>query len=332
VCNVGGGENGKSAIMLGVLRGVGTYGALISHQVLLAQPGQHTTELMDLRGLRFALLEETPEEGRLDTHRLKQTIGAVKIRARRMRKDPVEFAPTHSLWINTNFPPQVDTTDHGTWRRLKAMPWVSRFLKPGQQLTEANDRVGDLTLKSRLALTEDVPAAVIAWMVAGAMAWYQNNRMMPPDPELVVEATSGWRQTSDVGYRFAMERLAPGYRSPEVSYFITAETMRAEFTAFLSAEGKAIWSSQLINNRLGPSMLAAGITTSKDPSKASKVREGDVESRPERPAVVLPNGQVAPALRDAAPVPPGKTCRLWRGVRFKTERKMREDTNHLKVV
>jgi hypothetical protein len=129
-----------------------------------------------------------------------------------------------------------------------------------------------------------------------------------------------------------MERLAPGYRSPEVSYFITAETMRAEFTAFLSAEGKAIWSSQLINNRLGPSMLAAGITTSKDPSKASKVREGDVESRPERPAVVLPNGQVAPALRDAAPVPPGKTCRLWRGVRFKTERKMREDTNHLKVV
>jgi phage/plasmid-associated DNA primase len=70
VC-AGGGENGKTALMETIVRALGTYADLVSHRVLIAQPGQHPTELMDLRGIRFALMEETPEEGRLDPHQLK---------------------------------------------------------------------------------------------------------------------------------------------------------------------------------------------------------------------------------------------------------------------
>jgi putative DNA primase/helicase len=88
--------------MAALLRALGTYGRPISHRVLLAQPGQHTTELTDLRGLRLAVLEETPEEGRLDTHQLKATIGTPQITARRIRKDDITFDTSHSLCLNTN--------------------------------------------------------------------------------------------------------------------------------------------------------------------------------------------------------------------------------------
>jgi P4 family phage/plasmid primase-like protien len=305
VC-AGGGENGKSAVMSAVMRACGTYGRLISHRVLISQPGQHPTELMDLRGLRFALLEETPEEGRLDTHTLKVTIGTPQITARRMRRDDVTFATSHSLWVNTNFLPQVDTTDHGTWRRLKAMPWPYRFRKPGMPLLDDDDREGDLTLKPKLATNPTVPTAVLAWLVEGAMAWYEDERVSPTDPELVVDATNTWRATTDVGYLFATERLAADENS-----YITAETMRAQFNTFLSAQGKHEWSAQPMNQRLPESLGEAGILISASPAKPAKVRKDDVQSLPTES-----DGWNAGRGTDIAP---GKLARMWRGVRFKTD-------------
>jgi P4 family phage/plasmid primase-like protien len=319
----GGGENGKSAVMSAIMRACGSYGRLISHRVLIAQPGQHPTELMDLRGLRFALLEETPEEGHLDTHQLKTTIGTPQITARRMRRDDVTFDTSHSLWVNTNFLPQVDSTDHGTWRRLKAMPWPFRFVKPERPLVEENDRRGDLTLKPKLAGNPTVPAAVLAWLVEGARRWYAAERVSPQNPPLVEEATRTWRASTDVGFLFATERLAA-----DEAAFITADVMRQEFTAFLESQGKRAWAAQTLNTRLPDSLAEAGIYVTATPVKAAKVRENDTESRPPE---VAPWGGGAWSQTKAPGLPAGKVARMWRGVRFKTEAE-RNGPIHLKTV
>lgn len=317
----GGGENGKSAVMSALMRAAGSYGQQVSPRILLSQEGQHPTELMDLRGLRFALLEETPEEGRLDTHQLKQTIGTPRITARRMRKDPVVFETTHSMWINSNYLPQVDTTDHGTWRRLKAMKFPYRFLKPGVEPEDEMERRGDTTIKTRLAREDDVPAAVLAWLVRGAMEWYRNNGRTLPDPEMVVRATDAWRQGSDVGYQFATE-----YLTLDEKAFITGEEMRREFTTFLEAQGKRPWSAQTMNARLGASMEAAGCGPDKTPGKPSKVREGDVASI--RPREAVWGGPTVPT----APPSKGDLVRMWRGVRFKTDAERRGDQTGISAV
>lgn len=63
----GGGENGKSTVLESIARTIGKgYGVLMSDRVLLADPGAHPTELMDLRGARFAMAEELPERGRIE--------------------------------------------------------------------------------------------------------------------------------------------------------------------------------------------------------------------------------------------------------------------------
>lgn len=317
----GGGENGKSAVMSALMRAAGSYGQQVSPRILLSQEGQHPTELMDLRGLRFALLEETPEEGRLDTHQLKQTIGTPRITARRMRKDPVVFETTHSMWVNSNYLPQVDTTDHGTWRRLKAMKFPYRFLKPGVEPEDDMERRGDTTIKTRLAREDDVPAAVLAWLVAGAMRWYANDGRSLPDTRLVLSATDAWRQGSDVGYQFATE-----YLTLAEGAFITGEEMRREFTAFLEAQGKRAWSAQTINARLGASMEAAGCGPEKNPSKPSKVREGDVASF--RPREAVWGGPTVPPTSPTK----GDLVRMWRGVRFKTDAERRGDQTGISAV
>lgn len=321
VTSVGGGENGKSAVMSAIMRACGTYGRLISHRVLIAQPGQHPTELMDLRGLRLALLEETPEEGHLDTHQLKTTVGTPYITARKMRRDDVTFKTSHSLWINTNFLPMVDTTDHGTWRRLKAMPWPFRFLKPGVALREVSDRAGDLTLKPKLANNPTVPAAVLAWLVEGAKRWYANEQVSPQDPPVVVDATTDWRATTDVGLLFAKDRLVA---APD--NFITAEAMRTQFSQFLADQGKREWSVQTMNNRLPESLAAAGIVTRSDPKKPTKLRS-DKHTESE-PAGGTWGGRVPLAITD------NKAYRVWLGVRFRTaedDKKEAEDARHLGI-
>jgi putative DNA primase/helicase len=144
-----------------------------------------------------------------------------------MRQDSVTFDTSHTLWINTNHLPQVDTTDHGTWRRLKALPFPFKYLKPGQTPYQPNERVGDRTLKVRLRRDEGVASAALTWMVEGARQWFERDMVMPNDPDVVAEAGAGWRATADVGYQFAAEWLAADPNS-----FISADTMRKLFCEF----------------------------------------------------------------------------------------------------
>jgi len=313
----GSGENGKTAVTIGIRRALGSYGKLISHRVLIAQPGQHPTELMDLRGLRFALLEETPEEGRLNTHQLKMTIGTPQITARRMRRDDITFDTTHSLLVNTNHRPIIDATDHGTWRRLKAMPWPYTFRSPGQLCDGDNDKPGDPTLKPRLETEPQVPTAVLTYVVDGAARWYAQDRISGPDPQLVLEATAEWRRTSDVGLRFAKEHLT----AADTEY-ITPEVLRSEFNAYLGSQGKHPWTATTINERFPASLTAAGIPVRATPRRPTMLTSEHTESRPTPSpppdGVDFPRVPKLREVRGETSPAKGKTVRAWMGVRFQT--------------
>jgi putative DNA primase/helicase len=254
VLTVGGGQNGKSAFMSAIMRAFGTYADLVSHRILLqTTPGQHPTELMDLRGLRLALLEETPEEGNLDTHQLKTIIGTPMISARRMRQDPITFPTTHSLFVNTNYYPLVATTDHGTWRRLVAVRFPFTYVTDDTPLAEwgPGARRGDPDLKARIQRDDALPAAALAWVVQGARAWYEDRAALHRVPPSVTEATREWRADSDVGYQFAAAHLLP-----DSNALVPVAYMAEKFNEFLEAQGKRKWSNRTITGRLPQSIAA----------------------------------------------------------------------------
>lgn len=241
----GTGQNGKSALASVIRRMVGTYGVMISDRVLMANPDAHPTELMDLRGARYALMEETPEARHLNTQRLKTVLGTETIKARHIRQDTVEFLTSHSLFINTNYRPVVTETDWGTWRRLSLMPFPFTFKKPGSALAGTWEREGD-PLLAYASSDLDVRAAALAWVAEGAREWYRRGRIMLAHPSLVERETREWRAETDLILGFSDEQLRYG---PEA--FTQTREMLTAFNEWIGERGHRPWNDRTFATRFG---------------------------------------------------------------------------------
>ena len=315
VISVGGGANGKSTIMTGILRAAGTYGKVVPSTLLLGNPNRHAQEKMMLWGLRIAILEETPEEGRLDVQTLKQTVGTPTISANYMRQNSVVFNTTHTMWINTNHTPAVETTDNGTWRRLKLLPFPYTYLSPGNEPYKENERRGDPDLRSALEHGTDVLDEVLTWAIDGAIKWFANDKKPYADPPIVDQAIKEWRGIADICQQFIDDYLVA-----DPNTFITGENMRNAFNEYVAEMGKNKWSGQKINDRLLSSLEHSGIEITATPKKAAKIRKSETESK-HTPKDTIPMKKDTPAV-----------ARIWRGVRFKTKEEQNGQATGLQSV
>ncbi len=241
---MGGGENGKTAFLGAVSRALGDYAVLVSDRVLFSSADAHPTDLVDLRGARLALIEETPEARRLNVARLKKVVGTPEITARRIRQDPITFTTTHSLFVTTNYRPVVEETDHGTWRRLALVRFPFTFRKPGDRLLSDHDRRADPGLRERVKTSAQVQQAVLRWLVEGARRWYVTDRVMPCPPAAVVCDTRAWRIEADFVLAFLDERLVI---DPDSN--IQTTDLLSEFNAWLAERGQREWGDRTFSAR-----------------------------------------------------------------------------------
>jgi putative DNA primase/helicase len=246
----GTGANGKSTVMAAIQAAIGDYYHVVSHRALLADASTHPTELMDFRGARMSVLEETPEEGRLSVTRLKMLVGTPQITARRIHQDAVTFNASHSLFINTNYRPLVDQTDHGTWRRLALVVFPYKYVKK-EKIKGDNDREGDAQLRERLRTGKEQREAVLGSLVEYAVAWYKNGKMMPELPEKVEEDTQAWRKESDLILSYADERLVF-----DAGKHVTAKDLLADFNEWLQGKNMRAWGDKTFSQRFGDHELA----------------------------------------------------------------------------
>ena len=243
----GGGNNGKTTIIAGLQRTLGEHAVTVPERVLLANPGDHPTEMMTLRGARLAVLEETPEARRLNVKRLKDVLGTTTMTARYCGKDTVEWVPTHSLFVSTNYQPRVEETDHGTWRRLAMVEFPITYRKAHEECTGPNDRREDPGLRDRVLQGVDGQhEAVLAWLVAGARRWYANGQVMPSPPATVVDRTREWRRESDLILRWYDDTLVADCR-----YYVAGTELYNTFVGWLTTNGNLKWTLQTFAERFG---------------------------------------------------------------------------------
>lgn len=288
----GGGSNGKTTFTGAVFAALGEYAQFLSERAIFAHQSAHPTELMSLKGSRFALLEETPEGTPLNVKRLKDVLGAPYITARRMRQDDETFTSTHSLFMTTNYHPEVTETDEGTWRRLALVQFPFTFK---QNAVEADDLPADPHLRSRM---ETSPTgqheAVLAWVVAGARRWYEEDRIMPPLPDSVEENMRSWRTASDPLHTYLKERV----RADSASAVHVGE-LYEDFAEWLDREGRTAWSSRLFANRL----------RHHEGLKALGAQDLRIRPSSEKCEYVL-------SQRDPLAQAPEGQVRVWAGLRF----------------
>jgi putative DNA primase/helicase len=218
VIHYGGGANGKGTFTRGLQAVLGPYAAT-PHMSLLVQQrhAEHDTIKASLFRARLAVASEAERRVKLAEASIKNLTGRDRITCRRMRENPWEFTPTHSLWLQTNYLPEIAGRDQGIWRRVKVVPWVARF---------DGDRQ-DAGLDEALA-TE--ASGILRWAVEGCIAWQRDGLR---EPEAVVRATLRYRDAEDVFSRFVTEcgfEIERGLRTPK-------DAIAAAFRDWAQAEG-----------------------------------------------------------------------------------------------
>jgi len=242
----GGGENGKSSVLIGIMAALGNYHVLVPNSAMTGKSeDQHA--LMPFMGARLAIVEELPEGRRLSSTRLKETVGTPRMTGRFMYKNPVTWDASHSLMITTNYIPTVNETDRGTWRRLKMLVFPFTFVRRGKPLNGPLEKRGDNQLRFRLITGRDQKEAALAWAVQGARKWYEAERVMPEDPERVEADTDAWRSEADLVLAYWRSRIkaSPG------SHVIATDLLE-DFNLWLRRTGHtAEWTSKLLGMRFG---------------------------------------------------------------------------------
>jgi P4 family phage/plasmid primase-like protien len=203
----GTGHNGKSTFLETVVELLGDYGWQAPPDLLMLKSiDAHPTDMTGLFGVRFAACIETAAGRRLDEARMKALTGGDRITARRMREDYWTFRPTHKLALATNHKPIVATTDYGTWRRQKLVPFTVT-IPPEQQDKQLPEK-----------LKRELPG-ILQWALEGCLAWQRDGL---GEAEAIREATESWRDESDPlgGFLATHCELAPRLTVPARELYI----------------------------------------------------------------------------------------------------------------
>lgn len=240
----GGGANAKSTMIDSIDGAFGDYSVVVSDKVLLGDNRDHSTELMDLRGSRWAYIEELPEKRYLNLQRLKKIDGTKKVKARHVHKDNVEFPQTWALTVSSNYDILVDEVDRGTWRRLQEIRYPYTYKKAHEALVDPMDRRGDSRLRDAM-LGKEQQQAVLAWLVEGARRWYANDRTMPEPPTQVIADTLQWRKDNDLVLAFVEDHMVV-----EADAAVLCTDLLGVFTEWLATRGHNKWGMNTLRSRL----------------------------------------------------------------------------------
>lgn len=202
----GSGGNGKSMIVDLMSKTFGEYQESLPVTALTrkrADAGSATPEMVPIKDKRFVSMME-PEEGeKINTSLMKQLTGGDVIKARGLFQDQDQFIVVARIFMSCNDLPPVSSMDDGTWRRIRVIPHVSRFVPAGVATNP------DAHIYPRDPL---LPSKLVRWRpyFAGLLAWYYEThylRGLMKEPDCVQAASKMYRETNDSFTAFCTDSL-----------------------------------------------------------------------------------------------------------------------------
>jgi P4 family phage/plasmid primase-like protien len=130
---IGVGGNGKSKLVDLMSMTLGDYASSLQSTAMTRKrpdSGAANPDIIVLRNKRFIYMAEPDDREPLNTSRMKQFTGEDDVEARGMYKDQDKFKITGKIFMLCNAFPAIHTMDRGTWRRVRAIPFESKFVDP----------------------------------------------------------------------------------------------------------------------------------------------------------------------------------------------------------
>ena len=195
---LGRGRNGKSKLLKTIARVAGGYAASVPCEIFLKGVGPRNADapnpaIMKHEGLRLAFSSEVEEGSRFSAQAVKRMTGGDNLDGRDMYgAEWREFEPTHLSVMIGNHEPVPPAGDPAFWDRTILIYHPVRFVK-GEPDPNKLERPLDPDMDAKL---QAMDPQVLAWLIEGAVKWYQGGRKLRP-PESVRKITEDYREDAD---------------------------------------------------------------------------------------------------------------------------------------
>lgn len=213
----GSGGNGKSKFVELMISVLGQYaGSLASTALTRKRPesGAANPDIMSIKGCRFVEMKEPDEGEPINSARMKQFSGEDLVEARGLFKDQEKFKITGKIFLACNRMPPIHSMDGGTWRRIRVIPFDSRFLPAGDPMIDPSRHIypRDDMMEERLK----------SWRIPffALLVHYYETKYCPHGikkvPATVMQACENYKGNFDVFGKFIKSRVrrVPGYDDP----------------------------------------------------------------------------------------------------------------------
>lgn len=127
----GSGSNGKSLLITLMMESLCDYACGLPPEVLTRasmDPDKASPTMAKTKGKRFVVFEEPEGTDQVYVGKMKAYSGNVKIQARKLHKDVIEFYPQFKMFLLCNKLPTIPSNDGGTWRRINLVPFEMKFV------------------------------------------------------------------------------------------------------------------------------------------------------------------------------------------------------------
>lgn len=233
------GQNGKSMLITLIETILGDYATQLDASFFVNERpsrGKATPELMCLIGARFAVTSEPSEGEKLNEGPMKQlTSGTDKITFRGLFKDQDSFVPqAHSVIMANHYLP-VKSRDHGTWRRIRVIKFLSLFVDNPVE----GDEEKPYQFKKEDSFEEKFKVWAPIFMAMLVNIAYENQGALPIC-DIISEYSNQYRKEQDFIAEFMHERLMPGAPEDRLrkSYVLNEFNMWYQETYSTKIQGK----------------------------------------------------------------------------------------------
>jgi len=141
----GSGRNGKSILTELFAKGLGDYAGIVPVTLITQKRttlGAACSEVAQLKGLRYALMQEPSKGEHMNEGIMKELTGGDQINARALYQDAITFRPQFTIVMTTNNDFEDISNDDATWRRIRKIDFVAKFLdNPNTAANPNNNKI-----------------------------------------------------------------------------------------------------------------------------------------------------------------------------------------------
>jgi phage/plasmid-associated DNA primase len=164
--------------------------------------GGTSSEVIQLKGVRYAVMQEPSKDAVINEGIMKELTGGDPIQARALYSASEIFIPQFSLAVCTNALFRIKSNDDGTWRRMKLVDFLAKFISEGETHTDDTKYV----FPKDKGLKEKLPKWALVFIAMLVKRACETDGEVK-DCEEVVSASNKYRQSQDCISGFIADKI-----------------------------------------------------------------------------------------------------------------------------